>query len=205
MSQQERLRRQEILHRLFVAFRCEDEELQEQLIADTAETPIGYLEKSCAYFREDFPEPHMPRGGQINLRARVIASVPGNVPNRLAWGEKRTDQPALGPGEDVPKVGPGSPSRANRDVEGQDPARTRKLHALAKQIRAAGDKVPTNVFEGRALSQVCAAIELGVPWPLSEEFGASLDAAMHRHQDAGGDADWWWAERETPTVTKEAS
>ena len=199
MSQEERLARQAILHRLFVAFRQTDEGLEEQIIADTASTPVEYLEKAVEYFRTDFPEPHMPRGGQINLRARVIASVAGNVSNQLAWKRSQdSDTTALGAGRAVGEIG-----ATVGDMEKDDPAFRAQVSKRAREIREAGKLVPKTVFENRALSHIRALIEMGGTWgSIGEEHGVKLDRVMKAHESEGGEAKWWWTERENPTVTK---
>ena len=194
LSVQERLARQEIIHRLAVAFRLKDEETQEQLIADTAGTPVEYLEKACAYFREDFPEPHCPRGGQINLRARVIASVRGDTSNRMAWKGQRGDL-TLEAGKPVEKIG-----ATVGEMEKDDPAHNLALTTRAREIREEGKLVPR--LGNRSLSWICAVIELGGKWELDEEQAVKLDKVMQEHEGQGGDAAWWWAERETPTITR---
>jgi hypothetical protein len=197
MNEEERLVRQEILYRLAVAFRQTDNvELREQLIADTAETPVEYLEKAVEYFRTDFPEPHMPRGGQINLRAKVIAGVDGNLPTRAGWKRQR-DDPELGMGHT------GQIGATVGEMEQQDQGHRAKVIARAREIREEGKLVPKTVFENRALSHIRALIELGGTWgPIAESHGETLDRVMKEHQEAGGDAAWWWAERSTPTVTR---
>jgi hypothetical protein len=174
-----------------------DEETQEQLVADTADTPVEYLEKSVTYFREDYPGEFMPHGGQINLRARVIASVDGNLPNKLAWDRKR-EELALGAGRAKERIG-----STVGEMEQGDPNQERSLNLRAREIREEGKLVPNpGPFECRALSRIAAMIELGGSWELSEEHGRRLDKVMHEHEVNGGDAAWWWKERKAPTTTR---
>jgi hypothetical protein len=168
-------------------------------VADTAETPVEYLEKSCEYFRTDFPEPHMPRGGQINVRAKVIASVDGNLPARLAWkGRKEQDALALTSGRSAGQIG-----ATVGEMEQHSREHRAKVIARAREIREEGKLVPKDRIDNRPLSWIRAEIELGGRWgPIAETHGETLDHVMREHEKAGGDAAWWWAERENPTVTR---
>ena len=197
IPREERLIRQTIIHNLCAAFRVTDAEVQEQLIADTTETPISFLEKACVWFRVEYPEPHVPRAGQINQRARVIAGVNGNLPASIAWREIREPAgPAIGPGQAEKRLG--ATSKANQAVH----VGLREQFARARKLREEGVKVPKTPFETRAISLIYVAIEDGTPWPLEKEYGYHLDAIMQEHRSNGGDTDWWWAERDKPTVTR---
>jgi hypothetical protein len=203
MTREERLQRQALLQQLFVAFRCDDDELREQLVADTADTPVEYLEKSIDYFRTDFPEPHMPRGGQINLRARVIAGLDTNrlASPQKAWKtrQRELEQTAVGPGQAREQIG-----ATVGDMEERTPEHRQAVTNRAREIREEGKLVPKGTFLNRATSTIRALIELGGYWgEISEEHGELLDKAMREHEENGGDAAWWWQERENPTVTKE--
>lgn len=138
----------------------------------------------------------MPHAGQINQQARVLTGADGRQRGAKAWEERpRETGERLGPGH-VPKQL--SATLATVGVSEQ----MRVVRDRAKELRKQGVYMPKDWTGGNLLSHIKASIELGVDWPLKETTRARLTQDMEKHQAAGGQADWWFAECENPTVTR---